>query len=181
LTAPSGRHGRQETSRHLDPAQRAGILVLLYPKMGVAERVKRAVDTRDGKINSPNGELIQTDATLAADAGIGKNTINRARADFALDPAIVEATVAGDKKKATQLRKDAKEKAEQAKPQKPSKRKQTDDSSDSAAPVPVASADDRILMAISILDEAMRARVVLEAIKGMGKEVRRKLIEEISK
>jgi len=170
--------------RHLEPSQRAGILVLLYPKMDVAERMERARAVKGGSSISPNGELEQTDALLAADAGIGTTTLHRARADQALDPAIVEATVSGDKKKAAALRKAAKEKAEQAKPRKPAKRKQEDDSSDSsdsAAPVPVASADDRILMAISILDEAMRARIVLEAIKGMGKEVRRKLIEELSK
>ena len=169
--------------RHLDPAQRAGILVMLHPKADPVEQRKAAsvkgVASRLGRelTDSQVCESVNTDSTLAIDAGISPRTISSARADFALDPAIVEATVAGDKKKAAALRKDAKEKV--VKPARAKKKEEQVD--ENAAPIPYKTKDDMVLEMILELGEEMRNRIAFETAKTLSAAAKRKLIEELSK
>ena len=102
--------------RHLTPIQRAAIMVKLNPKMDPIEQRKMASakghEARYGikSADTSNDASAETDAELATKANVGLATVNRARQDQALDPAILDATIAGDMDKAKELREKAKAK-----------------------------------------------------------------------
>jgi len=96
--------------RHLTAAQKAAAIAKLTPAMDAKEQRKRAsakgaaARWKLENADSSNDEPAKTDDQRAKEAGVSQATITRARRDHALNPKITEAELAGDKKKAKELR-----------------------------------------------------------------------------
>mgnify|MGYP000170186340 FL=1 len=93
--------------RHLTAAQKAAAIAKLTPATDAKTRTKRAAKTRwkgESECNAQNCAMHKSDDDRAKEAGVSRRTITSARRDYELNPKITEAELAGDKKKAKELR-----------------------------------------------------------------------------